>query len=616
MYLQKVGICGFRSCNDIEILFEDLTILIGENDSGKSSVLDALGYFFSSSSPEPNDYYKKPDGKTSNKIEIVTTFLLDKNDDIYTKYSIENHLIYKKEFHISGKSVNKVFVEVPENENFNFDFANTSAEEQKTFLKSQKTDLEDKDISNSTKRAELFTCLYDQQKKVKKWLEIKNNLGQDLCIFDRYSAMDYTDPAGIATKTFRQIFEQTIYKENPKSKEPELIPELKKIEKKAMKEINSKVLELSIYLKKYCSHIINFDYQPTFDFKNGIRTGEFYIDRGNGLFPLSRVGDGSKRRMFLAVTDWDREVLSSRQKSSSELKKLVIRAYDEPDTNLHYEAQRLMFYSISQIADTKKNGVQAILCTHSLTMIDRAPAQNIRLFSIDNSGFTRVKQLHTGQDPQIEIFLKEIAAELGITNSIMFYERCFVIVEGETEYNSLPILYKKVYNRSIIEDGIRIINVQSNSGVYPFLKLFILNKPELLIIFIDKDSENKKELKLTPSQLRQIGFTDEYISSQLLFIGNQEFEDCFSDQLIASALNNDWPKKDGNPWLPEDINSIRASAKFSDALKSLVWNQAKEDSNRWSKPDFGKALAEICTPENIPQDILSLFSKAQEIITK
>ena len=82
-------------------------------------------------------------------------------------------------------------------------------------------------------------------------------------------------------------------------------------------------------------------------------------------------------------------------------------------------------------------------------------------------------------------------SELGITNSLIFYERCYVLIEGETEENALPILYRKQYGRSILEDGIRIINVNGNGAVKEFLKLLSRNRKRMTIVLVDADTKGQ-----------------------------------------------------------------------------------------------------------------------------
>ena len=115
--------------------------------------------------------------------------------------------------------------------------------------------------------------------------------------------------------------------------------------------------------------------------------------------------------MLMGIIKWDREVSLEQAKSGEKLPD-IIRGYDEPDTNLHYEAQRHMFQAISDVVKTENSQVQAILCTRSLAMIDRAPAQDIRLLTISSKGYTTLTQLQIHQDPEIEHFLRHLARGL------------------------------------------------------------------------------------------------------------------------------------------------------------------------------------------------------------
>jgi len=52
MQLITVEIKNFRCLKDVKIPFRELTVLIGENDAGKSTVLDLLDLILSEHQPE------------------------------------------------------------------------------------------------------------------------------------------------------------------------------------------------------------------------------------------------------------------------------------------------------------------------------------------------------------------------------------------------------------------------------------------------------------------------------------------------------------------------------------------------------------------------------------
>jgi putative ATP-dependent endonuclease of the OLD family len=269
--------------------------------------------------------------------------------------------------------------------------------------------------------------------------------------------------------------------------------------------------------------------------------------------------------MFMAMFDWDRQVTLSLAEKGETLPP-TIRGYDEPDTNLDYKAQRFLYRSITQIVEGENSNIQAIICTHSPRLIDRAPAQSIRLLN-RYSDSTSIEKLSTDDDKEVELFLSSLAAEMGLTNTLMFYENCFILVEGETEENALPCLYRTLYHHSMLEDGIRIINVNGNGSFREIFKFLSKNKQTNTIALIDCDSERTREAKLTNRAIMEAGFSQEFIQDRVIYIGAPtEFEDAFCNETIVQCLNSKWPKEDSQ-WIEDEINSMRGEGtKFSNVL--------------------------------------------------
>lgn len=55
MKLVKCKIENFRSYENVEINFADLNVIIGKNDVGKSTILEALKFFFDENKASDND---------------------------------------------------------------------------------------------------------------------------------------------------------------------------------------------------------------------------------------------------------------------------------------------------------------------------------------------------------------------------------------------------------------------------------------------------------------------------------------------------------------------------------------------------------------------------------
>jgi len=594
----------------VQVVFRPLTVLIGENDSGKSSLLDILDIALGQKSPDDSDFHQIGTGEAAETIEVILEFRLEDDDAAARTYAIDDRLRVKKCYtHTTGETF--YWGRRPEDGRLAQNFKQMKASDQIELIEELDASALDL-LRNIDQRAEWLQQYADAAPQIEVWIETPARWGEFLPRFERYSAMDYSAPENMILKTLRQVYEQVIYEEaedDTSVRQP--VESLRQIKVEVEARIQEKVNELLDFMRRYNKRVRRIAFDPTIDFANGLRAGEFQIDDGRGLHYLSKTGDGTKRRMFIATLDWDREILLEQAAKDATLP-AIIRGYDEPDANLHYEAQRTMYQAISDIVDAENSRIQAILCTHSLTMIDRAPAQNIRLLRLCE-GCTEIEQLETDDDPDIESFLTDLARELGITNSLMFYERCYVLIEGDTEENALPLLYRRIYDHSLLEDGVKIVNVRGNGAVKEFLRLLSRNRQQLTVVFVDRDCEHSREAKLTKSALQDSGFSDEFIDERLRYIGNKEFEDAFADEAIATCLQAIWPRTDGQHWTAKDIAALRSEAKFSKALRHCVYEHTGPEPPNWSKPEFGRQLAQRCSDSEIPTEIRELFELAREI---
>lgn len=195
--------------------------------------------------------------------------------------------------------------------------------------------------------------------------------------------------------------------------------------------------------------------------------------------------------------------------------------------------------------------------------------------------------------------------EMGLPNSHIFFEKCFLLVEGEGEENYIPGAYKRQYGNTLAEDGITLINLKGNGAAANFLKLLSINKKEQLLLMLDADTNASSERK-TIEGIIQLGMIP---SGQIKYIGNpKEFEDIFPDDLIAKVLNANHTTT--SVFTPAGIRNLRKEEKFSDALIKLVATNTSDCNGVYlSKPK----LAGYLVNENIPQQILDIFEQARRI---
>lgn len=616
MRLERLSARNFRCLVDFEMHLDALTVLIGENDVGKSSVLDILGLVLNSLSPDDEDFCDLGDGRTA-EIEVVLSFSLEPEDDVAVPYSRDGVLTIRQVF-TQGSSQRFYLGEkcIDERLNQNIDSL------KKAELEELITEFDAgvlSEMANNDQRKGWLQEYAQRAPRTEAWVETPRRWEVIVPTFERYSALDYQQPENIVMKTLRQVYLQVIHEpvehegivDGGEIEERHLIQSLREIEKQVYEAIQERVLELKDLAHRFNPRLVDLSFVPTLDFSGALRTGGFTINDGRGHHYLSKSGDGTKRRMLLAVLEWDRQIALEQSQEAAYLP-TVIRGYDEPDTNLHYDAQHQVLDSIAQIATAEHSNIQALVCTHSLAMIDRTPAQSIRLLTLDKEGHSHVTALEVGDDEEVITFLSQLAREFGITNTLMFYERCFLLVEGHTEKNALPILYRRLYGRSLIEDGIVLVDLDGNGAARPFLRLLNRNKKEAVVILVDRDAEESGEASLTGTALREAGFDDDFITERLCLVGSSEFEDAFSNADIVKCLQTNWPIQDEeDEWTEEKIDGIRQSgAKFSKELIKSI-NRTNPPTGHIDKSVYGIHIAERC--DEIPAEIIRMFEVARAV---
>lgn len=608
MRLVQLDVVNFRCLAQVSIPFDSLTVLIGENDAGKSSVLDLLEIALNEGRPDDNDYFCPLGGSSSQMIEVTLTFHADPEaePEAVPYVATDGRLHLRKQFTQSGAQAwyrGSTFDDV----RLSQDFAKMSVADIDSCLSQLGIAVEGR--LNKDQKLQLISTHKERAAKHEDWIEIAPaKLKEILPRFERYRSIDYQSPETLVMKTLRQVYESIIFEPSAEGGRVP-IESLRALKTRVDDNLNAKVGGLLAFVRRYNPSIRKISFDATVDFTGGLRSGQFLVDDGRGPHYLSKSGDGTKRRLATAAIDWDREVLT--QQAQTGRLRPTLRGYDEPDVNLHYRAQRMMYNAILDIVTQPNSSVQAVICTHSMTMIDQAPAPSIRLLQMSETGSTDVALLRVDDDKDIEDFLTSLARELGITNALLFYERCYVIVEGPTEENALPILYRRKHSRSMLEDGIRLINIEGNGGRVGLLKLLGKNRQAMTLAMLDKDSK-------TGDEFAAAGFATPVIEQQITYIGRREFEDAFDDDAICLCLNNVWPRVDSSAWTPDHLAKLREDQtgdnkrKFSDGLMNLIRTNCQcGPENR--KPIYGKMLAEICPLNSIPPEIGQIFQQARKI---
>ncbi len=83
MKIKSIKIKNWRSIKELSISFQDLMILIGQNNHGKSNVLNAIMFFFGEIKPQELDFN---DGQDELYVEVIFEALGENERSTFTKY--------------------------------------------------------------------------------------------------------------------------------------------------------------------------------------------------------------------------------------------------------------------------------------------------------------------------------------------------------------------------------------------------------------------------------------------------------------------------------------------------------------------------------------------------
>jgi len=184
---------------------------------------------------------------------------------------------------------------------------------------------------------------------------------------------------------------------------------------------------------------------------------------GASAFPLARQGMGTRSLasvlVFRAYMIWK---LSERTSNAIH----PFLAIEEPETHLHPHAQRSLFGQIEQIPG------QRIISTHSPYICSYADICTFLHFSKFRSE-TRVSTFDDPSDPLTSEEMRKIRREVLNTRGDLLFSRYIVLFEGETEEQALAAFAHLYWRHHPHERGISFVGVRGSGAYTPFLRLAV-----------------------------------------------------------------------------------------------------------------------------------------------
>ncbi|WP_152558024.1 MULTISPECIES: AAA family ATPase [Methanosarcina] len=575
MKIKQLEIDGFRCLCNLKIAFEDsITLIVGENDSGKSSIISCLNLFTEDYSLELDDFNY---GRNEIKIKLVA------EDFEFIKE-------YRKE-----KFPDSSFIIKP---------SQKFIQETKEFLTSlpdSLTEAQESKIKDLSKKFGLTVRVNSSIQTLKNQLNSKLSEDEIIISNGHFFELNKIQLDGKQFENVESFFKEVFLKDKQANIWDTKIQDGKTIKEIIQEELDSysksisedlKSKGIKEKLKQYLNQLTDIKIEPLFEPKNlNIYSKVKFLENGNEI-SVEKKGDGTKRRISLALLEYKVEYEESCKDS-----KLYI--LDEPDTHLHVKAQLELLNILKELG---KKGCQIIITTHSPFLINAIKPKQIRLLVQENANETKIKSLKNEPETSDEILRK-----LGIENIYLYFAKKIILVEGETEESFLPRIYEKIYDVSLNSDLIKVINTRGIKNIPGFAKA-LLELVDENSIYVVKDNDASEETLKLIDELK-------IHPDRQITVGTKEFEDSFSDDVLYESWKNYLAEcgKDisKSKWSLKNISKLREKCssnpdkKFSSELKSLNQGSGK----KFSKIIFGEVLGNYCDKTNIPDKINELLFK-------
>lgn len=306
-----------------------------------------------------------------------------------------------------------------------------------------------------------------------------------------------------------------------------------------------------------------------------------------------------------------------------------ILALEEPEAHLHPNAQKQI---IGQIKDFPG---QIIVSTHSPHVVAQAAEVNLSVIRMlyKKSGIVQIGSLSPTLDPD---FIRKLQRQIIQTRGELLFSKAWILFEGEAEAQAFPHFFNRFFGKTAYDLGIDLISCGGGGNYAPFLNCA---KEMNIPWYIFSDGEIKILKSLTSDLKTYTGFNDEVTSHPCVFALKNEMD--YESYLLNSGyeeackmaienvegsgfLDNQIQKKNGTLKKPHrtekkcstckqnifegDIRDYSGNDKYMRYLSDLLDDSKKK--TKYAEP-IALEILKLPTPQDIPERIRDLFKKVK-----
>lgn len=537
MKIEKITIQNWRSIKYQELQAQDLMIIIGQNNHGKSNLLSSLLFFFGEIKHHDLDFFH---GSTELFVELQFGGLDTTDKTSFKKYlTNDEKILVRKTAYLNGSFEYRGYIENPTDERLQESNASAYTTRElansmpfHTFLPSSgritkqniidaQKEYVEKNRGNIQFSFELEDTNFLGLKSVAKGIfgdvyfipavkEASDDFtSKDSSVFGRLYAdvvalmSEHNDDWKDTKEKLGKLFSTLNKHDHEGNANTERPHQLAEFEAELTNELTSWGATVDIEISPPdIENVFKASTQVWID--DGVRTD--IKRKGHGLqraLTVALIQVVAKRSTAIAESDAEKNQTNRKASNSRYF------IFEEPELYLHPQAQRSLFDSFVGLSESDS---QVILCTHSSGLIDVERYKSIYIATKDlASEGTKVKQcsedLFEGDaknDFNLSYWINPDRAELFFANKV-------ILLEGQTEKTVIPLLAKELdafkYEYTLVDCG-------SKDSIPLYIKL--LNKFMIPYVAVyDKDHQAHKAEDAIASANRSSQNIEEEINSSL-----------------------------------------------------------------------------------------------------
>jgi putative ATP-dependent endonuclease of the OLD family len=587
MRLIQLKLENFRCYKDeITIELGDLVVFVGKNDSGKSSIFDALNIFFDDkATPDSGDKcIQSEDGK----VRIVCAF-----EDLPSELVIDaqhptnltkEHILNKDGYleivkiydcNLAKPKCTGIFARAmhPTSDGYS-DLLSLTNSKLKERAKNLGVDL--KNI-NQTVNTELRSAIWKHSQDLQcQEVEIELKAEAAKAIWDQLKknlpiyALFKSDRTSSDQDEEAQDPMKTAVKEAIKAQEAALndIAEKVKIKVQEIADLTvEKIREMNPGLAgQLTPHVSNKNWDSIFSVS---LTGDENI-------PINKRGSGTRRLVLLNF------FRAKAEKEAEDKSTGLIYAIEEPETSQHPFNQVMLVKAIEELSE--RSGCQIFLTTHTPMLARRFSQNSLRLITQDNDHLI----ISHGRE---ENTIKKIVQSLGVLPDHNI--KVFFGVEGRNDINFLCILSKilhdageNIYDLRQAEDAGQLVFVPLGGSSLDLWisRLKNFNLPEFYLIDRDNVPPINPHYKVFADEVNQRDKCTAWHTNK------KELENYIHKDLII----DEYPAYAGNGSDFEDVPSLFAQVVHESSDNCVSWAEITADVEKYKKK-ISNAKKKLCT---------------------